>query len=170
VSVTERRAEISSRFGRGIERRHPVTRGTVDAHAKGTYQELEEVVTAEKGGWERRERGGDVVRVEKKDVSAGNPPNVGTTREFLHTTHGRVASGEAQTRSGRRPGGITHYSGFIVAASRPCGGATTNASTSRFSLFCRALARLHRGRGKAHRAPHVNRKKRASWMEVMLNC
>ena len=44
-------------------------------------------------------------------------------------------------RSRRRraqPGGageITHYSGFIVAAGQPCGGATTNARLERCATF-----------------------------------
>ena len=32
-------------------------------------------------------------------------------------------------------GGITHYSGFIVAAGQPCGGATTNVLLERCATF-----------------------------------
>ena len=70
-------------------------------------------------------------------------------------------------------GGITHYSGFIVAAGQPCGGATTNArlercATSCFRTFVTAPGRVVPRSQRAHapRAFAGSVRKRARW----LNC
>ena len=82
-----------------------------------------------------RARGKEVVSVEEKRC-------VATTLERWERARISPAPLSRVGRSRRRraqpggAGGITHYSGFIVAAGQPCGGATTNARLERCATSC----------------------------------
>ena len=102
------------------------TSGDGATGAGGAYQELKEVVTADGRGRGGAGAGEDFVSVEEKRCVAATLERWERARisPAPLSWAGRSRRRRAQTGS---PGGITHYSGFIVAAGQPCGGATTNA-------------------------------------------